>query len=326
MNILFFEKLYADGLLSEPSLQKIKSAPVNNVFSLHWEIKIILYLGVLLLSSGIGILVYKNIDTIGHQAILLFIAIISTGSFYYCFKKKLAFSLQKVASPNSFFDYILLLGCLTFLLFLGYLQFKYTVFGNRFGLATFIPMVVLFFTAYYFDQLAILSLAITNLAAWAGLVVTPSKILSENDFSSHSLIITALLLGFALMVAGRLSKSKNIKAHFDFTFSNFGVHILYIACLAAMFNFIIPPIIWLLIMGGISYFVYLKAVKENSFYFLLILTLYLYSGLSRIIFDMISFRNEGALYLIFSYFIVSAIGLVMLLLKMNKKLKSYDSL
>ncbi|MDQ6764326.1 MAG: hypothetical protein M3015_17115 [Bacteroidota bacterium] len=64
------------------------------------------------------------------------------------------------------FDYILLFGCLSLLTFVGYLQFEYNVFGNKWGLATFIPMVVLFMAAYYFDHLGVLILAIVNLAAW----------------------------------------------------------------------------------------------------------------------------------------------------------------
>lgn len=322
MNILLFEKLHADGLLNEPCLQKIKSAPQNNNFSLHWEIKTILYVGVLLLTSGISLLVYKNIDSIGHLAILLFIASICVGSFYYCLKNKLPFSLQKVASPNSFFDYILLLGTLSFLIFLGYLQFKYSVFGNRFGLATFIPMVVLFFIAYYADQLSILSLAITNLAAWVGLAITPIKILRDNDFNSDHLIISALLLGGVLIAAGIVSKRRNVKAHFEFTYTNFGAHIFYIACIAAMFNFEIPSVVWLVLMAGISYLFYLKALKEKAFYFLLTLTLYLYFGLSVVIIKLMLYSSIESISLGLIYLIFSAIGLVVLLLEMNKKIKS----
>jgi hypothetical protein len=66
-------------------------------------------------------------------------------------------------------DYILLLGCLLLLILIAYLQFQYNVFGNRYGLATFIPMVLLFISAYYFDHIGVLTMAITNLAAWAGI-------------------------------------------------------------------------------------------------------------------------------------------------------------
>lgn len=325
MNISLFERLYADGVIAESSLQKIKSAPGKQLFSLYWEIKTILYLGVLLLSGGIGILIYKNIDSIGHQAILLFIALISAGSFFYCFKTKLPFSLQKVASPNLFFDYILLLGCLTFISFVGYVQFQYHVFGNRFGLATFIPMMILFFTAYYFDQVAILSLAITNLGAWTGIAVTPTKILLANDFNNNTLIIMGLLLGTILIALGVLTNNKKLKAHFEFTYTNFGLHLLFISCLAAMFQFENLYLLWFLLLIAISYFFYQKAIKEKSFYFLLILSLYLYIGSSyvviRLLFDVAKL-DIGGVYLAFIYFIASAIGIILFLIKMNKKIKS----
>jgi len=81
MNIQLFEKLSGEGLVSPESLQKVKAAEGKKLFSLHWELKTILYLGVLLLSGGLGILIYKNIDTIGHQAILFAIAALAWDVF-----------------------------------------------------------------------------------------------------------------------------------------------------------------------------------------------------------------------------------------------------
>ncbi len=81
-----------------------------------------------------------------------------------------------------------LTGCLLLLTFVGYIQFQYNVFGNRWGLAAFIPMVILFITAYYFDHLGVLIIAIANLATWIGITVTPLKILKENDFNDPHII------------------------------------------------------------------------------------------------------------------------------------------
>ena len=188
MNTRLFEQLHTEGLLSDKSFEKIKNVSNDKTISLHWDIRTLLYLGVLLLSGGLGILIYKNIDTIGHQAILVFIALTCASAFFYCFKTKLPFALSKVESPNVYFDYVLLLACLTFLSFIAYLQFQYNVFGTRYGLATFLPMLVLFFSAYFFDHLGILSLAITNLAAWIGITVTPSQLLKTNDINSSTII------------------------------------------------------------------------------------------------------------------------------------------
>ena len=180
MRIPIFEQLHREGLLSEASLNKIRIDEGTRLFSIHWEVKTLLYIGVLLLTGGIGILIYKNIDTIGHTVILALIGAVCAGCFVYCERKKLPFSFARVPAPNAYFDYILLLGCLTLLTFITYLQVQYTAFGEAYGLATFIPMVLLFFCAYYFDHLGVLSLAITNLAAWMGVAITPLNIFNAN--------------------------------------------------------------------------------------------------------------------------------------------------
>ncbi|HLZ86602.1 MAG TPA: DUF2157 domain-containing protein, partial [Puia sp.] len=209
-----FEKLRAEGLIADSSLRRVEDFGSRRLFSLFWELRLLLYLGVLLLTGGLGVLVYKNIDTIGHQAVLAFIALLTAGCFLYCLRKKAPFSWAQVKAPTPFFDYILLLGCLSLLIFLGYWQFEYGIFGDNYGLATFIPMVILFGAAYYFDHLGVLSLAITNLAAWAGIAITPLTILKSGNFGDSRLIYTGLLLGAVLLGAGRLTEQRGWKTHF----------------------------------------------------------------------------------------------------------------
>ena len=119
MDIQTIKQLHREGLLSDDSLRKVEAVEEGRLFSLHWELKTLLYLGVTLLSGGLGILIYKNIDTIGHQVILAVIALVSLGCFYYCRRNASAFSFAKVPAPNPFFDYILLLGCLTMITFVA---------------------------------------------------------------------------------------------------------------------------------------------------------------------------------------------------------------
>lgn len=328
MKMSFFQDLYDKGEISAASMDKISAAENNKLISVHAELKLILYLGVLLLTGGVGILVYKNIDTIGHQAILAFLAAVSAGSFYYCIKKVAAWSPFKVSSPNVFFDYVLLAGCLTLLIFLGYLQFQYAVFGIRYGLATFIPLIILFVVAYRFDHLGVLCLAITNLAAWAGIAITPARILHDNDFSSDRLILTGILLSLLLLTAGRASVRKNIKAHFAFTYDNFGANMLFISVLAALFNYgnFYGWILLGLIMTG--YLFYRKSKRERSFYYLLVTMIYLYTGFGyavvSFLFDGID-AGVGGIYLAFLYFILSAVGCIIFLVR-NIKSKPHDRL
>jgi len=330
MNLHIFRKLYSEGLISDASFEKVKAMDENRLFSVHWELKALLYLGVLLLSGGLGILIYKNIDTIGHQAILAFIAAVSGGCFYYCYKKKAPFSFSKVESPDALFDYLLLLACLTFVTFIAYIQYQYAIFGDHLKLATFVPMVVLFFCAYYFDHLGVLSLAITNLAAWMGIVVTPTQILRQNDFRSDTLIYTALFLGALLVAAGEMSRWRNLKQHFRFTYINFGAHILFIATLAGIFHFDDEYLFWFLLLLGIGAYFYRHSLLERSFYFLAILTLYSYIGIVCVATDLLytNFRDAGStsLYMALLFYIGSAIGMIRFLIHHNKKFKAYDRL
>ena len=327
MNIPLFERLHKEGLLSDSSLQNVKQRADSSLFSVHWELKSILYLGILLLTGGLGILIYKNIDTIGHQVILAAIGSLCIGCFFYCERKKLPFATTRVPAPNSFFDYILLLGCLTLITFITYLQVQYTAFGNAYGLATFIPMIILFFCAYYFDHLGVLSMAITNLAAWMGVAITPLNIFNANNFADAELIFAGLLLGVALTVIAWATKKRNIKAHFEFTYVNFGMNILFIACLAGMFHFDEFYPLWLLPLAGIVFYFYKRSLATASFYYMLMLTLYGYTGISYVMVRfLISRMDLGSIYFILVYFISSGVGVVLFLTNMNKKLKINDRL
>ena len=329
MDSQLFEQLHKEDILSGSSLQKIKENEANRLFSVHWEIKTLMYLGVLLLSGGLGILIYKNINSIGHNVILLFLILLCAGSFYYCFKQKLPFSNNRVASPNALFDYLLLLANLTFITFIAYLQYEYNFFENRYGLASFIPMAVLLLAAYYFDNIGILSLAITNLAAWLGITVTPLEILKTNDFNDTTIILTGLLLGAFLITVALISVQKNFKKHFQFTYTNFGMHVLFISCIAAMFHFENVYLLWFLLLMGMAFYFYTRALSERSFYILLITTLYTYFGITYVVINLLSkmrWQDLGPFYLGFIYFIASGICLVLFLIRTNKKIKANDSI
>lgn len=320
MNIDTFSKLQKEGLISDEEMQRVTHTETTRLFSLHWEIKTALYLGVLLLSGGLGILVYKNIDTIGHQVILLFIALLCIGCYAYCFRHRPPFSREKTESPNAFYDYALLLGSLTFVTFIGYLQYQYTAFGTAYGLATFIPMVVLFATAYYFDHLGILSMAVTNLAAWAGIAITPFQVLSQNDFSSHTLIYTGVALGIGLVAMAELSEKRDFKKHFAFTYRNFGVHIYFIAVIAGMCMFDSWYLVWVLPAAVGVYLTWSRAFRDHSFYFVLLAVLYGYVAVT-IFLTRAMFNHVDDIYVGFLYMIVSTVAVIFFLVNLSKKIK-----
>jgi hypothetical protein len=320
-----YQELHTQGHISDDTFYKLKQRQLNPLVSVYWEIKTILYLGIMLLTGGVGVLVYKNIDTIGHQIILAFIALVIGGCFTYCFKHKKPFSTARVQTPNTFFDYVLLLGTISLLIFVGYMQYQYNLFGNNYGLATFIPMLALFYIAYDFDHIGILNMAIANLGVWMGVQVTPWQPLNEGTFSSERIIHTYTGFGLLLLCAAWLTQKFIFKKHFKFSYQHYGIHITLIAMLAGYFSDYDygMNILWLFGVLVLCAAVYTNAYKEKSFYFLLLSILYGYLAISCLVVRaMIRLDDIGAFYLLLMYFIGSAVGLIMFLISQNKKLKA----
>ncbi|HNP23164.1 MAG TPA: DUF2157 domain-containing protein [Panacibacter sp.] len=328
MDIKIFEVLSEQKLITKEELNAVKVFNEQEPVSVHRDLLTALSAGILLLITGLGILIYEHIDTIGHDTIITLIALGFISCFIYCFRKSSGYSNKEVKSPNVWFDYILLLGALLLLLFIGYIQYEYNVFGNRWGMAAFIPMIILFFTGYYFDHRGILSLAITNLATWLGITVTPIEILSANDFSDERLIYSGLILGTVLIAISMFTVKKMIKEHFAFTYKNFGAHILFISLTAGMIHFDDIYILWFLALTLASLLMFRDALKEKSFYFFVITALYLFFALSYVIIKLLYYISDdiGIFYLGLIYLIASGVGLIKVLMKYNKKIKSNDSL
>lgn len=319
------EKLQADNLLSPEEYQKLSHRFNTKLFSVHWELKIILYLGVMLLSTGLGILIYQNIDTIGHTAIVTAIALACLACFSYAWTKRKPFTWQETISEHPLADYILLLGCLLFLTWEGYLQIQYNIFGERYGLATLIPAVLFFFVAYRFDHKGILSMAITGLAGWMGLALTPIDFWDQ-DFGSNRLIHTGIFLGGVLTGVSHLIVLKDLKKHFSFTYFNFGMQLLFVCTLSALFTseeFL--KTIYFLLLAVLCFVAFRYARREQSFYFLLLAALYGYVGVTYLFIlflDSLDGFGDEMLFLSLLYFIFSCVGIILFFFKYKKILRS----
>jgi len=312
------KSLLSKGIISDQQSAVIESYIVKKPFSVHWELRSLLYLGILLFGSGLGVIIYENIDTIGHQAIIALISLITAASFFYSYKFRLPFSWQKVTNSNKFSDYTLLLGCTTFLILEGYLQFQYQFFGTKYGIAIFIPTLIFFFCAYRFDHKGVLSMAITGLASWLGLTIAPLSILAENDFTDLKLIATAIFLGLLLIAISWISEEKDIKKHFGFSYLFLGGNLAALANLTALFNQD-TKIAYFILGVALSAFFIVRSRKAQSLVFLLMGLVYGYIILTYAIFKLLPDTALG--FLGIYYFLFSSIGVIFFLLNFKKFLR-----
>jgi hypothetical protein len=230
------KSLLEQDYISQEKANQISSYRNLDFFSLHNELRILLYLSVLMFSSGMGILIYQNIDTIGHVAILSLLLIVIAVSFYFCFKNSDGFKKEATTFSNPVFDYLVLGANLLSCIFIGYLQLQYNTFGNYYGIATLVPTLVSFFCAFYFDNKSSLSIAITGLTAYIGLTINPRAILDNAIYENPNLSYSAIGLGIVFILWTIYSDKINLKKHFNFIFLTFALHLISIACISNLFK------------------------------------------------------------------------------------------
>ncbi|RZJ48813.1 MAG: DUF2157 domain-containing protein, partial [Flavobacterium sp.] len=296
------------------------------IFSLHAELKMLLYLSVLAFTSGIGILIYDNIDTIGHIAILALLLIVIVVCFYYCFKNSKGFQKSETVFENPVIEYLVLAANILTCIFIGYLQFQYQPFGTHYGLATLIPTIVSFFCAYYFDNKGVLTIAITGLGAYVGFSVTPQNILNNDFYLNQSLSYSAIMLGVLLILWTVYSDRIGLKTHFKLIYLTFSLHIISIAVLSNMVNEYYG--FWILftaILAGTTYYFYKISYKLKAISLYVFTILYAYIGINILIFrvfENIDLQNMWELFILMLpiYFIGSIVWFIKLIKKFNKEI------
>src|SRR5688572_2066492 len=165
------DELRSKNLITQQQHDVLEPIVTRKALSVFYELRILLYLGVLLFTTGMGILIYKNIGDLGHLLSIVALFALTILCFWYAFKHVSEYSHDKVEPVTPFFDYIVLLGCLLFISALTYLQFQYEIFDDGLGATTLVTAIFFFFAAYRFDHLGILSLGIAALASFWGISI-----------------------------------------------------------------------------------------------------------------------------------------------------------
>lgn len=319
------QKLFEKKFITEEQFNQIKDYRSLGIFSLNAELKMFLYLSVLLFTSGIGILIYENIDTIGHVAILSLLLIVTVACFYFCFKNSIGFRKSETTFESPVLEYLVLLANILTCIFIGYLQFQYKPFGAHYGLATLVPTIVSFICAYYFDNKSVLTIAITGLAAYVGLSVTPQDVFNNDLYLNQSLSFSAIMLGVLLILWAFYSDKIALKTHFKLIYLTFALHIISIASITNMVNEYYG--FWLLfsaILAGSCYYFYKASYELKAISLYVFMILYAYIGINIFlfrIFENIDFEDIWMLFVLAipAYFIGSIVLFIKLIKNFNKE-------
>lgn len=322
------QTLFDNSHITEEQFQTIRDYRALNLFSVHNELKFLLYLSMLMFTSGIGILIYQNIDTIGHTVILGLLLLVTITCLYFCFKNHVGFKKEEAPFPNPLYDYLVLTAVILSCTFVGYLQFQYQTFGTHYGLATLVPTIISLFCAYYFDNKSALSIGITGMAAYLGLSVDPKHVFENEMIDNAYLSYVGLAFGLTLLLWVLYATKINLKKHFNLVYLTFSLHLVSIACIVNLFqNF------WFafgLILGTTAYYFYNLSFQIRSISLFVFTVIYGYIGMNILfvrILDSIHLEDLFSVFIFTTpfYFIGSIIGFIKLIKHFNKN-ATHDSI
>lgn len=299
------------GFITEDQFKKIDLITSGKIVSVFYELRTLLYLGVMLFSTGMGILIYENIGDLGHIVSIVALTLIMMGCFWYVFNHTVPYTNEQVTAPTPYFDYILLLGSLLLISVQGYLQIQYGLLDDAMEYSTLITAAFFFYIAYRFDHLGILSLAITALASFWSISISPQKWYSGNFFSETDLHVTGIIFSIAVTGIALFIDKKGQKQHFTFTYLNFCLLIFFVSNMIGLFSEDMYGIYLILIYGG-CVFTYYMARWKKSFLFLLYAFVAAYIGTTFLLFDTIL---SEAYTLWFYYSILSCGGFIYFIIK-----------
>jgi hypothetical protein len=316
------KKLHKDHILTPEQFEYLDKIKSKKLVSLHFELRSLLYIGVLLLSTGIGLLIYINMGNWSHLALIVGLLLLESACIYYISIHILPFSNQSQKPPTPYFDYVTLLGALVFISIFTYILIQYDLIEEMIQWSSLITAILFSYLAFRLDHRGVLSLAITAFAAFWGLQVSFVQ-WTQSDFTSfHNIYLTGIGIGLFLTSISYGLGIKKIKPHFIFTFKSFGLLFYFTSIISASFdnNYWVGYALLGIISGG---FISIDSWKKQEYLFFVMAIITSYILFTRLLFEV---SSDFPFQLWMIYFMASMGGLVFMITRIIKDKKKNNQL
>jgi hypothetical protein len=184
--------LHAEGTIDDATASRALARDRGQVFSVHAELRVTLYVGVVLVLAAVGMLLARNLDRIGPFAIVVAVAIVALACALPAVRTRLAGRALTVTS-----DYLLLLAALLGSANLAYAERQFTLLGPSWSWHLLLLAFVHGALAYAFGSSIVLAASLTALAGWFGVGGSLGDALhfahSSPELGARALVCAALI-------------------------------------------------------------------------------------------------------------------------------------
>lgn len=161
-------QLRDEGVLDDAASAPLIALERREVVSLYGEVRFLMWAGVMLIATGVGVIVSKNLDRIGPLAIAIAIAAAAIACYAYCERRRRK-SHAPAFKPSMADDSVLLLAALLASADVGFIEHQWHLLGADWQRHFLFLALLHGVTAYIFASRTILSLSISALAAFLGI-------------------------------------------------------------------------------------------------------------------------------------------------------------
>jgi hypothetical protein len=308
-------RLRRDGILTEAQARPLERAARGELVSVEAELRTLLYAGVILITTGVGLFLKENHDRLGPVAIGTLLALAAAACLVYAWRRLPAFTWGSAGATHLGADYVLLLGVLLIGADLGYLEVQLHLLGAEWPYHLLTGAVVAFLLAYRFDSRSVLSLALTSFAAWRGVAVSLS-FAARSASTIPAVRANALACGAVFVAAGIASARTARKPHFEPVYVRLGLLLLFGALLTGAFGSATSSwFLWEIALLACAAVVIAVAYRLRRPLDFSIGVLAAYFGLLRILFHWV--RDAGGFLVV----AVSSVAVVVLLVRAQRRMR-----
>jgi hypothetical protein len=289
----------------------------GELLSVRGELRAVLYLGVLLLVTGVSLLVKENLDRIGPATIAAAIGLAAAACLGWSLHRAPSFTWGRAESPDWTFDYLLLLGILLLGADLAYIEAKFTPLGPEWSWHLLLMSLVTGAFAVRCDSRLCWTLALSTFAAWRGVAAVQVGAEYLDGRSSTALRYNLILCGLVFVALGLAMRRADRKAHFEPTTTFLGA----LATLAGVGLFALDPtgpwVAWALVFLALSAALAGIALRFHRFGLFALGAVAAYLAFTRLVFEISVDPFFGCLY-----FAGSSVAMIVLLFLVQRRFRA----
>ncbi len=217
--------LHTGGAIDSATATRAVALERREIFSLYGELRASMYCGVLLLTSGVGLLIKNNGLGLGPAGIIAVLGLAAGGCYGIALRARFMGRRHTVVA-----DYVLLLGALLLSADLGYAESEFHLLGAHWSWHLLLLTLAHAAAAYAFESPLLLTAALTTLVGWLGVTGGTVNLLG---FSQMTAVMA--IRGFvaaAVVLAWRMLDRRRPGTRFSDTFDHFCANLSFWAALA----------------------------------------------------------------------------------------------